>query len=156
MIKLIKIKKLGRVILVLIMAGTVSSGCSPTSPSIGKLEASLEILRLAMADPNEAVLNKLTSEKLSYGHSSGLIENKQEFISSLASGKYNFLTIHLSDQDISIADDVAIVRHTLSATTHDMGKSKASINLKVLLVWKLKDGEWILLARQAVKVGNAL
>jgi hypothetical protein len=110
----------------------------------------VEELRVAMIDADKTMLERLTSDSLSYGHSSGRIENKKEFIENIVSGKSDFATIDLSEQTISIADDVAVVRHVLTATTNDGGKP-GSVKLKVLLIFTNQKGSWKLLARQAVK-----
>ena len=111
----------------------------------------VESLRKAMVDPDKAVLDRLTAEELSYGHSTGLVQDKQEFMEALTSGKSDFVSIDLSGQTVKIAGDAAIVRHTLSAVTDDGGKP-GTTKLSVLLVWVERNGEWKLLARQAVKV----
>ena len=109
-----------------------------------------EELRKAMVDADSVMLDKLVSDKLSYGHSGGHVEGKAEFISKLTSGKSDFVTIDLTDQTMSINKNVAIVRHKLSATTNDSGKP-AEVHLLVLLIWQKQHGNWVLLARQAVK-----
>jgi len=110
----------------------------------------VERLRKAMIDADGAALNGLTSDSLSYGHSTGRIENKKEFVDNLVSGKSDFVTIDLTEQSISISDNVAVVRHVLTATTNDSGKP-GTTKLKVLLIWQKEKGKWKLLARQAVK-----
>lgn len=111
----------------------------------------VEQLRMAMINGDRTVLEKLTAEKLSYGHSGGHIDDKKEFVEKLASGSSDFVTLDLSEQTISISDKVAIVRHTLNAKTNDGGKP-GDVHLKILLIWqKGKDG-WKLLARQAIKI----
>jgi hypothetical protein len=121
------------------------------SASEKAVAAAVESLRKAMVDPDKAVLDKLTAEELSYGHSNGLIQTKQEFIDALTSGKSDFVSIDLTDQTIKIAGDNAIVRHTLSGVTNDGGKP-GTTKLYVLQVWRMAHGEWKLLARQAAKV----
>ena len=111
----------------------------------------LEQLRTAMISGERAALEKIASDKLSYGHSSGLVENKQEFVEHIASGKSDFVTIDLTEQTITMARNVAIVRHVLSATTNDNNKP-GTVKLKVMLVWQKEKGHWKLLARQAVKM----
>ncbi|MBV8666972.1 MAG: nuclear transport factor 2 family protein [Burkholderiaceae bacterium] len=112
--------------------------------------AAVEELRVAMTAPiNRAALEKLVDDKLSYGHSGGHVQDKQEFIEQLASGKSTFVNIALTEQSITVEDDVAIVRHILTAATNDSGKP-GNVALKILLVWKKHDGHWRLLARQAV------
>jgi len=108
-------------------------------------------LRLAMISGDKTELEKLVSDDLSYGHSSGTVEGKKEFVEKLTSGKSDFVSIQLSDQTIYVSDKTAIVRHTLKGVTNDNGK-QGEVNLKVLLVWQKQGNSWKLLARQAVKI----
>jgi ketosteroid isomerase-like protein len=113
--------------------------------------AVVESLRKAMVDPDKPALEKLTMDELSYGHSNGMIQTKQEFIEALTSGKSDFVTIDLSQQTIKVVGQTALVRHILSGTTNDGGKP-GTVKLSVLQVWQKVNGDWKLLARQAVKV----
>lgn len=113
----------------------------------------VEKLRLAMISKDRAVLESLTADSLSYGHSGGKAESRTSFVENIVSGKSDFVKIELSEQTISVVNKNAIVRHTLHADTNDGGKP-ANIKLKVLLVWVKEKGEWKLLARQAVKLAN--
>jgi hypothetical protein len=112
----------------------------------------IEKLRKAMIDGNKKDLEYLISDKLSYGHSGGHIDDRKEFVDKLASGKSDFVTMEITDQTISISGKTAIVRHRLNAMTNDDGKP-GEVHLLVLLVLQKHHGQWILLARQAVKVG---
>ena|SRR5579872_1686102 len=118
------------------------------------LAAAVEALRKALIDPTQAALDKLTMEQLSYGHSSGLVQDKAAFEDALLSGASDFVSIDLTDQTTKIVGNVAWVRHTLSAVTNDGGRP-GEAHLKVLLVWVRQKGQWKLLARQAVKVAAA-
>lgn len=111
----------------------------------------VESLRQAMETADEISLKDLAAEKLSYGHSAGYVEGKDEFIRKLTSGENDFVTIGLSNQSISISGNAAIVRHRLDAKTLDGGKPN-EIKLLVLMVWQKQGKEWKLLARQAVKI----
>jgi hypothetical protein len=109
-------------------------------------------LTQAMIDANQIKLDELTSEKLSYGHSSGLIEDKDAFITAIIDGKSGFITIDLTEQTISINNNVAIVRHNLSADTDNKGQEPGHINLGVMQVWQKDKGKWLLLARHATRL----
>jgi hypothetical protein len=111
----------------------------------------VESLRKAMVDPDKAALTRLTSVKLSYGHSTGRVEDQASFIESLVSGTSDFVEIKLLDQKISISGNTAIVRHRLEGSTMDGGKP-GTVKLGILLVWNQKGTAWQLLARQAVKL----
>ena len=111
----------------------------------------VELFRQAMVSADEKLLNELTAEKLSYGHSAGYVEGKIEFIRKLTSGENDFVSISLSNQTISVSGNVALVRHRLEAKTSDNGKAN-DIKLLVLMVWQKQNKEWKLIARQAIKI----
>jgi hypothetical protein len=111
----------------------------------------VEKFKNAMIDGERDVLYSLTSKALSYGHSNGAIDTQESFINPLVSGKSNFKTMIISDQTINIIDNTALVRHNLVADIIDNGNT-IHVTLGVLLVWIEQDGQWKLLARQAVKL----
>ncbi|QHS58636.1 nuclear transport factor 2 family protein [Chitinophaga agri] len=137
----------------LLLASAVMSTtiCFAQSKDEKNVATQVESLKKALVDGDRASLEKLTDDKLSYGHSNGRIEDKATFVSNLVTGKSDFVTIDLTDQKIAIAGNTAIVRHTLSADINDNGVA-GHVKLYVLLVWSKEDGQWKLLARQAVKV----
>ena len=110
----------------------------------------VEQLRKAMIDGNKSELENIVLDKLSYGHSSGYVEDKTEFVDKIVSGKSDFVTIGLKDQTIRVNGKTAVVRHKLDATTLDNGKP-GEVHLSVLLIFQKENKQWKLLARQAVK-----
>lgn len=117
-----------------------------------EVAAAVEKFRLAMIDPNAETLRNLTSKDLSYGHSNGLLENQDQFIDALVTGKSDFSIVNLTDQSISLnGKNVAIVRHKLKGETVH-GGINAAVNLGILNVWVKEKGGWKLLARQAFKL----
>jgi hypothetical protein len=112
-----------------------------------EVETLVEKLRKAMLDGNQEVLQSITSKDLTYGHSSGVLENQTEFIEALTSGKSDFTKIETVNQTVKIVGLNALVRHELHGTVngHD-------VNLGVLLVWVKEGKTWKLLARQAFKL----
>ncbi len=114
------------------------------------LELSVEALRRAMVNGDSLALRSLTSERLTYGHSSGKIEDRESFVTSLVTKTSDFESIILSDQEVSVEGDVAWVRHILKGNTIETGKP-SPVNLKILLIWTKEGGIWKLLARQAVR-----
>lgn len=108
-------------------------------------------LKQALISGNANDLSNIVSDKLSYGHSSGAVDDKTIFIEKLTSGKSDFVSIDLVDQTISINKKTAIVRHTLHGKTNDNNVA-GEIHLKVLLIFHKENGKWVLLARQSVKL----
>ena len=116
-----------------------------------QLSMAVETLKKAMIDADRQQLDNITSSDLSYGHSSGKMEDKAAFIEALTSGRSDFLTIDLTDQTIKVSGKTALVRHTLTGTTKDNGVA-GNVKLGVLLVWQKQHGKWKLLARQAFRL----
>lgn len=115
-----------------------------------KVADAVEVLRKAMISAEKPTLDRITAPELSYGHSSGKIEDKAAFIEALTSGRSDFVTIELKDQTIQIIGSTAIVRHKLTAETFNDGVT-GNVSLGILLIWQKQKNEWKLLARQAFK-----
>lgn len=116
-----------------------------------EVSEAVELLKKGLLDGDRAILDKITSADLSYGHSSGKIEDKTAFVESYASGKSDFVTLDFAEQTITLKDNVAIVRHKLSGDTNDGGKPGRA-NIGVILVWIKEGNAWKLVARQAFKL----
>jgi hypothetical protein len=110
-----------------------------------------EKLRLAMVSGEKKDLESLILPELTYGHSGGHIDDAKEFVEKLVSKKSDFLTIEITNQNIQIVGNTAIVRHHLYATTADLGKAPGDVSLDIVLVYTKVKKDWKLLARQAVK-----
>ncbi|WP_310587117.1 nuclear transport factor 2 family protein [Tellurirhabdus bombi] len=132
---------------------TLMSAVGPKKDETDAVAQAVEKLRKAMIDPDKKALDAIASDKLSYGHSSGKIEEKAAFMEAFLSGNSDFKAITLTDQTITVVDNTATVRHTLSAETNDKGVA-GKVKLAVLLVWVKQKGDWKLLARQAVKLAQ--
>jgi len=115
----------------------------------GAVTAQVESLRKAMIAGDRSALDKLTLPELTYGHSSGRLENKSEFIETLASGKSGFSAIELSDQTVNVVDRIALVRHVFNGTRRKEGDK---MKLSILTVWMQQQEQWKLLARQAARL----
>ncbi len=106
-------------------------------------------LTKAMLEADRAKLNALTAEQLSYGHSSGKLEDKPTFVGVVADKKTHYKSIVLSDQTVSVVGSNAIVRHSWQSES-GTGDGKWNVSkIGVLQVWQKQGGDWKLLARQA-------
>lgn len=108
-------------------------------------------LYTAMVDRNRQTLQKLTADELTYGHSSGIMEDKTAFIKEIVEGPYDYLTITPEEQTITIAGKNAVVRHRFNVQATNDGVP-ASLTLGVLMVFQKKGNAWKLLARQGYKL----
>ena len=133
--------------LLLFMVSVAVFGQSKATESV---QQTITKFNKAMVDADAATLYAMTYPELSYGHSSGVIQNQKEFVEGITSGRSDFQTIDLSEETITVKGKTATVRHILSAKTFD-NKVPGHVRLEILLVWVKDHGHWKLLARQAVK-----
>ena len=82
-------KKLFFGMIAFVFFNTVSFGQTKDEKAVAD---AVEQLRSAMVNGDKAVLEKITDEKLSYGHSGGHIDDKKEFVTKLTNGSKNSVT----------------------------------------------------------------
>ncbi len=116
-----------------------------------EVETSIANLSAAMISKDKSTLEKLTAEELSFGHSTGVVENKSEFVQNVMSGPTTFYKIEISNQNINPADNIAIVRNISTINGSTKGQP-LDIKIGVLMIWKKDKGVWKLLARQGFKL----
>lgn len=116
-----------------------------------EVAAAVESLNKAIVDPEESLLESLTADELTYGHSSGLVQNKAEFVDDLVNGDFDFSSVDISAQSIYVAGKTAVVRHIFSAEATNAG-APVEVRIGNLLVYQKQAGKWKLLARQSFKL----
>jgi ketosteroid isomerase-like protein len=141
---------------ILVLSAVVMAllGAAPVAAQSGDEAAvaqAVEAFRNAMLKADRSQFEALTADQLSYGHSAGRVENKAQFIDAATSGRSTWKFITLTDQITQIVGNTAIVRHTLTGETERDGKTNP-VKIGVLMVWHKPDGQWKLLARQAVRL----
>jgi len=112
------------------------------------VRTAIDNLTKAMMAADKAGLEALVSDRLSYGHSSGVVQDKKDFVEVIVDKKTVYKTITLSDASVAVAGDIAIARHVFSAEVEAGGKA-LSPKLGVLQVWRKEGGSWKLVARQS-------
>ena len=139
---------------IVVMLLGAASGLVAQSGDEAAVAQAVEAFRNATLKADRAQFTALTAEQLSYGHSGGRVETKTQFIDGATSGQSTWKFITITDQTITIVDNDAIVRHTLTGETERDGKT-TPVKIGVLMVWHKQDGHWKLLARQAVRLEEA-
>lgn len=107
-------------------------------------------LTQAMWHKDIASLNALTAENLTYGHSSGNIQDKKAFIADIETGKSAFKELKMLNQKITMSGDVALVRNHFSAQAINSGKLTPT-EIENFQIWQKQNGTWLLIGRQAFR-----
>ena len=113
----------------------------------GTLTEKVDALRKATFDADKAKLEQLTSAQLSYGHSGGRVETKEQFITGVMTRKAVVKSLTWPELKVSVAGNAGIARHIWLSESEQDGKTTTT-RIGVLQVWQKQDGDWKLLARQ--------
>jgi hypothetical protein len=111
---------------------------------------SAETLGKAQLEADRAKLAQVTSDQVSYGHSDGRVETKEQFINGVLTRKQVVKSLTFPDLKLSVVGNAAIVRHIYLAESELDGK--ATTRIGALQVWQKQDGTWKLLARQGFRL----
>lgn len=105
----------------------------------------------AIIQTDTSSLKNIIHSKLSYAHSSGLIQDKNAFLLGIMAGPNFFKSFDLRDQTVTIVGKNAIVRHIAMAQAINK-VSPVEIKYGNLMVWQKYRGSWKLIARQGFKL----
>ena len=131
--------------------GSIIGMAQAQSGEEAAVNQAIEALRQAMLAADKAKLEELVADQLSYGHSSGVIETKAQFVDVVVSKKTIYKSITLSEASTAVAGSNAIARHIFSAETESGGRP-GTARVGVLQVWQKQAAGWKLLARQAFRL----
>ena len=104
----------------------------------------------AMIARDKATLEAGVSDQLVFGHSSGRVETKAEFVGAVVAKKPIYKAITIGDLTISVVGNNAIARYT-AAVDLDAGGKAISLKLGVMTVWVKDGGTWKLVAHQSFR-----
>ena len=137
-------------LLIISLALSISAFCQ--SKEEKEVAAAVELFKKAILDADKDLLSSIAADELVYGHSSGKVENKTEFMSQILDTQtMDYTSIDMIDQTIRVAGKVAVVRHIYSAQTISKG-TPGNVKIGNMLIWQKQKGKWKLLARQAYKI----
>jgi Domain of unknown function (DUF4440) len=111
----------------------------------------LEAHRAALMTGDAKALDALSAPELSYSHSDGHIEDKATFIKNATSGKAKWLSLAYESPTVRIVGTAAISRFNFVGE-NQVGDTKNSIKLGILMVWQKQGGQWKVLARCSTKL----
>ena len=138
--------------LLIVFLGALSLNANCQTPTENDVASAVENLLKGFVDADKDLLDKMTAEELIYGHSSGKVQNKTEFIDEVISGKpLDYVKFDLEGQTIKVVGKTAVVRHILNAETISNG-APGKLRIGNVLIWQKQKGKWKLLARQAYRL----
>ena len=107
----------------------------------------VEHYRQAMLSADKARLEALCMDEVFFGHTSGLVQTKAEFITSVTDGKTVWKSLAFENPTIRLVGDNAISHFIFVGQNESAGKTNA-LRFDVVLVWHKQGGQWRMLVRQ--------
>ena len=105
-----------------------------------------------MLDADRGRLEELVADQLSYGHSSGVIQTKAQFVDVIINKQTIYKSIVLSEPSTVIAGNNAIVRHM--AAVELRGREKPGPPKSACCGVGQQDGRWKLLGAAGLQELN--
>lgn len=121
------------------------------NPDTLQLHQSIAQLNMALLKKDTIQLKQLLHQKLTYGHSNGWVQNKQDMVADFVSGKIEYRTIEATNAAIVWENNIASVRNEAEVEGTVNGTA-FKMKLHIVQVWVWKQKKWLLLSRQSVKL----
>ncbi|MBP9214972.1 MAG: nuclear transport factor 2 family protein [Chitinophagaceae bacterium] len=117
-----------------------------------QLKKVTELFNNALLKKDTNLIKQLVHKQISYGHSNGWFQTKQDLITDFATGKIEYKKIEEGEKSFTKTNQAIAVRN-ISKVEGVVNGYVFSMSLQVLQIWKKVKKNWILIARQSVKVG---
>jgi ketosteroid isomerase-like protein len=111
----------------------------------------VETLRKGLLEADRSKLEQVASAQISYGHSDGRVETKEQFINGVMTRKQVVKSLAFPELKVAVVGNAAVARHIYLSESELDGK-KTTTRIGALQVWQKQDGGWKLLARQGFRL----
>jgi hypothetical protein len=115
------------------------------------LKDAVSKLDKALIEKDTATLKQLLHKNLTYGHSNGWVETKDDVVKDLSSGKLVYYTIK-SDSIAWKTDANWASMRSKTKVEVSVNNNRTELNLHVLQLWLKTNKGWQLIARQSTKL----
>lgn len=112
---------------------------------------SVETLRKGLLEADRSKLEQVAAAQISYGHSDGRAETKEQFINGVMTRKQVVKSLEFPELKVAVVGNAAIARHIYLSQSERDGKATTT-RIGALQVWQKQDGGWKLLARQGFRL----
>ena len=131
----------------LLLSGTAGAAAADEAA----LAQSIETLRQGILQQDKAKLDQVAASQISYGHSDGRSETKEQFINGVMTRKQTQKSLAFPELKVFVVGDTAVARHIYLGESELDGK-QTSTRIGALQVWQKQAGSWKLLARQGFRL----
>jgi ketosteroid isomerase-like protein len=119
------------------------------TPAEKEVLAAMELWKRAMLTKDLAAFDQVFHPDLTYGHSSGLLENKTQAIDHVVKSTTVYDDVRFADTRVSVTGKTALVTGKVQYLKHPKDQKVIVQDLATLSVWVKTARGWQLRARQA-------
>jgi ketosteroid isomerase-like protein len=143
-------RKMMLTLVVTLLAGPLAAQTADKNDAIVAAEKNWAKAVMAM-DFNS--LEGIYSDDLLYAHSTGIVENKKEYLDKLRSGTQKYELIEHQSTTVKSFGNAAIA-HAIVRMKGTSAKMPFDSKLMMIHVWVMQDGKWRLAAHQTTKLAD--
>jgi len=132
-----------------LLLGRVSSADAAADEAA--VTENIEVLRRGILEADKGKLEHTAAAQISYGHSDGRVETKEQFINGVMTRKQTVKSLAFPELKVAVVGDAAVARHIYLAESELDGK-QTTTKIGALQVWQKQNGSWKLLARQGFRL----
>jgi ketosteroid isomerase-like protein len=105
----------------------------------------------AVVDADTAVLSSLLADDLTYTHTTGQVETKEQFLAGITSGKLDYQSIQPSEVQVRVYGNTAVMTGRAEMKVNAQGKDLA-FAIRFTSVWVKGEGGWRMAAWQSTRL----
>ena len=124
---------------------------APPSPASAVLAAEdARFAAMVAADPD--AMRRWLAEDLSYVHATGRVENREQLVESILSGKLRYLAFGPTERQVGFQGSGTAIVQGLARIQARAGDQLADFPARYLAVYVMEDGAWRLRAWQSLRL----
>ena len=132
----------------LLLSGSAAGADAADEAAVAQ---AIEALRQGVLQQDKAKLDQVCASQISYGHSDGRSETKDQFINGVMTRKQVQKSLTFPELKVFVAGNTAVARHIYLGESELDGK-QTNTRIGALQVWQKQAGGWKLLARQGFRL----
>ena len=136
-----------------ILLSVISVFANAQSKETAQVLARTKLLEQTVFGTKDSLtLEGLFAKSMTYGHSSGKIETREEAIKNIVKNKSVYTEPITADYDTKNNGDSIVTTHVFKSMETKADGTQSILNISIELVWAKEQKKWKVFRRQATKI----
>lgn len=133
------------------LAVMIISGCGPAMPDSADVISREQQRVEYLASGNYDQLSDMLSPTMTYTHSNAILDNKEEFLQELRSGRVTYKNLEHQDVDVRFASPTVAIMNGITDVLVTVEGVDQDVPLRFTIVYVKEGGEWLFEAWHSVR-----